>query len=108
MIVKLNITPMKLFIGKVLPEFTSEYFILEHFTKYNKRKLILDYLDYIDKNAGTTFINYEMLVHMFVIFDKVLTRNIPVVNKGFLGYKVKKLIRTGNNLGIEIEYEFEE
>lgn len=107
MTINLNITPMKSFIGRVLPLYRSEFFLLENFTKYNKSMLIEKYIEYIEKNAGTTDINYGVLLHMFIIYDKVLTRNIPVVNKAFLGYKVIKLVETERNITIKIEYTFD-
>jgi len=107
MIIDINITPLRSFVGKILPMYNSEMFLFKHFTKCNKSGLIKNYLNHVEKIADTSIINYETMFHMFIIYDKVLTRNIPVNNKLFLNYKVIDLIETDRSIHIKVEYKFD-
>jgi len=101
-----NITPFRLFLGKVIPNNQTEWFFIENYSLNNLSNVLTKYF-YIIKKEYYIEPNYEQLFNMLTIFKAALLKKIPKRYSVLLDIKVLKREQRDNKEILIVQYIFE-
>jgi len=74
--IEVNISPFRMFLGKIIPNESTEWLLIRYFNLNNLSTVIDDYFKYVETKAYVDP-DYDQLFNILSIFKTAITRRTP-------------------------------
>jgi len=103
----ISITPLRTFIGKILPIDKTELFLLTHYQRPNNSINIETYIDDVVAKYPELNLDIGKLIFLLTILDKVFVNNTPTHNGLLESIKIVNYINDNTGLKVDVSYKFD-